>query len=86
MFIEVRENHVRIGHDGKEQVNVEGRLPAGQVDGAFFPPAKKQPPFFGIGVCLGDITVHSAEFREVDRNGTPVGPGSAASTKPQPRK
>ncbi len=66
VLIEVRDNRLRVSHDGKVLLDLEGTLPLGQFDQAFFKSDKIKGPFIGIGVCNGSITVHSAEYRPVD--------------------
>ncbi len=72
VLLEVRQDRIRISHDGHVLIDQQGRLPAGPHDSAFFPSEKTRWPFIGIGVCGGDITIRSAEFREVDKDGKPL--------------
>ena len=74
LLIEVRDALVRISFDGAVQIEHAGPLPSErQHDFAFYPPGRGREPFIGIGVCGGDLTIHSAEFREVDKDGKPGG-------------
>jgi len=66
VLIEVREGHVRVKFDGSLEEEWAGALPQGQGDRAFYRSDKVKGPIFGIGVCKGNITVYSAEFRAVD--------------------
>jgi serine/threonine protein kinase len=66
VLIEVRQDHLRVFHDGVVLVEQEGKLPSTQSDGYYFPQNKIPGPFFGVGVCAGHITVHAAGFRPVD--------------------
>lgn len=72
VLIEVREASVRVRHDGEVQLEHSGDLEEARVDEHFFPPPKITGPVFRISVCRGDITVHSAEFRQIDKDGKPV--------------
>ncbi|MDZ4402556.1 protein kinase [Prosthecobacter sp.] len=66
LFIEVRENRVRISHDGVLQIDHTGPLTPGQTDQAYFKPDKIKGPILGIGVCSGEIIVTQAEIRVID--------------------
>jgi hypothetical protein len=66
VLIEVREKLIRVSVDGAVHLEHAGELPAFRQRDAFYPGGRGGEPFIGIGVCGGDITVHSAEYRRVD--------------------
>lgn len=66
VLITVRENLIRVSVDGAVQLEHPGELPVWRHRDAFYPEGGASEPFIGIGVCGGDITVHSAQFRKVD--------------------
>ena len=80
VLLEVREDRARGSLDGKMMTEKIGKLPSGPRDTAFFPSSKTTGPAVAIGVCGGSITVHSAEFRETDKDGKPVTPVLANKT------
>jgi hypothetical protein len=63
VIIEVRTDGLRVRYDNRLLVQISGPPPRGQSDRYFYPPARVTNPIIGIGVCAGDITVHSAEYR-----------------------
>ena len=72
VLVEVRADSVRVRHDGEVQLEHSGEIEEARVDEHFFPPTKITNPVFSISVCKGDITVHSAEFRQIDGDGKPA--------------
>ncbi len=82
VLIAVRENLIRVSVDGAVQLERPGAQPAGRQHDAFYPEGKVGEPFIGIGVCGGDITVHSAEMREVEKDGKPVVVKPTTTPKP----
>jgi hypothetical protein len=53
-------------------LNHPDSLPPERKRDAFYPEGRTRGPIIGIGVCGGDITVHAAELRVMDKDGRPA--------------
>lgn len=85
MRLEVRENLVRAFYDG--QLVFEWKEPVQALfKNDFFPMASARKPLLGIGVCRGQITVHSAELRPVKTSTSGVTPARRSSGAALPNK
>ncbi|WP_395740745.1 serine/threonine-protein kinase [Prosthecobacter sp.] len=67
VLFQARENGLKVLLDGEEILRWDGPWSSlTQTNGSFLQQRIQSGPIFAVGVCIGDITYHSIEMREVD--------------------
>ncbi len=67
VLFQARENGLIVLLDGEEILRWDGPWSSlTQTNGSFLQQRVQSGPIFAVGVCIGDVTYHSIEMREVD--------------------
>lgn len=67
VLFQARENGLKVLLDGDEILRWDGPWASlTQMDRTFLKPRRESGPIFAVGACIGDVTYHSIEMRDVD--------------------